>query len=104
MSFLNNLGGAAGAAGAANGAASGLGKLIDVNPQRISSIADRIGTGMNGIAAAGGAAAGYGTPQQPAAPQQAPGVDNHLQMLDPAVLQSIIQQFGPKPATQGYGR
>jgi len=79
--------GAAAAAPAANAAATGLGKLIGTDPSRIASLAHSIGGGMNQIAAAGGAQGGY---QDPGLPP----VQNHLQLLDPAVLQALIQHFG----------
>lgn len=95
MSFLGPLMGGAGAAGAASAAApaaaTGLGHLIGADPSRISQIAGQIGGGMNRIAAAGGAAPGYEAPQ-------APAVNNHMQLLDPEVLHSLIRQFG------GYSR
>lgn len=99
MSFLNSAAGASGA----------LGNLVGADPSRISSIAGRIGTGMNGIAAAGGAAPGYTAPGHapgaPAAGGAAP-VDNHMQLLDPDTLQQIIQQFGRFQAAPqtGYAR
>lgn len=94
MSFLKPMGGAAGAMPQANAAATGLGHLFGADPSRISEIAGRIGKGMNAVATAGGATPGY---QAEAAP-----VDNHLQLLDPAMLQRIIQQFGGRP--QGYAQ
>lgn len=99
MSFLNSAAGASGA----------LGNLVGADPSRISSIANRIGTGMNGIAAAGGAAPGYSAPGHapiPAAGGAAP-VDNHMQLLDQDVIQQIIQQFAGRPQTapqMGYNR
>jgi hypothetical protein len=84
MSFLNGRGGALADGG--NAAASGLGHMLNTDPSRISQIAGQIGRGMNGIAAAGGATPGY------AAPEAAPA--NHMQLLDDAVLQKIVQQFG----------
>lgn len=72
-----------------NAAATGLGKLLGVDPGRISSIADSVGKGMNQIAQGGGAAGGYAAPQLPDAP-----VQNHLQLLDPTVIQALIQRFG----------
>lgn len=92
MSFLNGLGGAAGAAAAPTAAASGLGKLLHADPTRIGNIASRVGTGMNQIAAAGGATPGYaGAAPEAAAPA------NHMQLLDNAVLQKLIAQFGGQP-------
>ncbi len=83
------LGGAAGAAaGPANWAASGLGKLIGVDPAKISSIANSIGGGMNQIAQGGGAAPSYAAPELPA-----PAVNNHMQLLDPRILQALVQHF-----------
>lgn len=86
MSFLSGLGGlgAAASAAAPNIAAQGLGHLIGVDPSRVASLASSIGKGMNQVAAAGGA----GSEAPPLAPQ------NHLQLLDPAVLQALIQRFG----------
>jgi hypothetical protein len=66
MSFLNSAAGASG---------QPLGNLIGADPSRISSIANSIGTGMNGIAAAGGAAPGYN------APGHAPGAHPLLRPL-----------------------
>lgn len=86
MSFLKPAA-AMGAAGDVNPAAAGLGHLFNADPSRISSIADRIGRGANMIAAGGGAAPGYAAP-----PEMAPA--NHLQMIDPAVLRSIMDRFG----------
>lgn len=97
MSFLNNLGGAA---GAGNAAAGGLGKLIDVQPDRISSFADRIGKGMNSIAEAGGAPAGYAPPATGAPAGTDPGINNHMQLLDPEVLRGIIARFGGQGAAR----
>lgn len=91
MSFLSGLGGAAGAAAAPTAAASGLGRIIGADPSRIGTIAGQIGRGMNGIAAAGGATPGY---EAPAAAE--PPV-NHMQLLDNAVLQRLVQQFGGQP-------
>lgn len=109
MSFLTPLLGSIGGAGAAAGAggaaasalgstsaARGLGHVIGVDPGRISSIADRIGKGANIAAAGGGADAGYAAPEL-SAPDVAPA--NHLQMLDPGVLQSIIARFRPGGST-----
>lgn len=94
MSFLAPLMASAAPAAAAtaatvapNAAATGLGKLIGADPTRIASIAHNIGGGMNQIAAAGG---GQGAYQDPGLPP----VQNHLQLLDPAVLQALIQHFG----------
>lgn len=98
MSFLNSLAGPlAGNVGAgmrqmapavpqANAAATGLGKLIGVDGAKISSIADSVGKGMNMIAQGGGAQGGYAAPP--------PAVNNHMQLLDPKVLQALIQHFG----------
>lgn len=73
----------------ANAAAMGLGKLIGVDPGKISSIADSVGKGMNMIAQGGGAAGGYAAPELP----QARPV-NHLQLLDDNVLRALLQRFG----------
>lgn len=70
----------------ANAAAMGLGKLIGVDPGKISSIADSVGKGMNMIAQGGGAPASYQTPELPA-------VNNHLQLLDNNTLQALLRQF-----------
>jgi hypothetical protein len=98
MSFLNNMGGGAGALAGfqPNSISSGFGHMIGADPSRVSMIADRIGKAANGIAAGGGAESGYDG--SAAAPQ----IDNHLQMLDPNVLQSIIARF--RPQAQGYAR
>lgn len=96
MSFLKGLGGGMGAAAPAaaapqpNAMASGLGKLIGVDPGKISSIADSVGKGMNMIAQGGGAQGGYAAPEVP----QLPAVNNHMQLLDPKILQSLVQYFG----------
>lgn len=71
-----------------NAAASGLGKLIGADPGKISSIADSVGKGMNMIAEGGGAPSGY------AAAPQTPAVNNHMQLLDPRILQALVQHFG----------
>lgn len=89
MSFLKDFGGAGGLAG-------GVGHLFGTDGAHVSSLADRIGKGANMIASGGGATAGYDG--SAAAPQ----IDNHLQMLDPNILQSIIARFRPTP--QGYAR
>jgi hypothetical protein len=78
----------------ANPGAAGLGHLLGADPSRVSSIADRIGQGMNGIAQAGGATPGYASPDQ--------SVNNHLQLLDPEVLRSIIAKFRPSPTMGVY--
>lgn len=97
MSFLKaNPFSGVGAALNPNGAAQGVGHLLNVSPLGVSRFADTVGKVANGIAAGGGAAAGY---DGSAGPQ----IDNHLQMLDPAVLRSIIAQFRPAPTT-GYAR
>lgn len=87
MSFLKPATGAT--AIAPNAAASGLGHLFGADPSRVSSIADRIGTGMNQIAAAGGAMPGY----------QGPQVNNVMQMLDTNTLQGILDHFRKMPVT-----
>lgn len=89
MSFLKP---AADATAGANPMATGLGRLIGADPSRVSTIADRIGTGMNMIAAGGGATAGY---DGSAAPQP----NNYLQLLDPSVLQALVARF--RPASTG---
>jgi hypothetical protein len=97
MSFLNSIG------GGGNAAASGLGQMVGADPSRISQIAGQIGRGMNGIAQAGGAAPGYAA--DPSAPPAAAPVDNHLQLLDPNIIQQLIQKFGHQQAPQmGYAR
>lgn len=91
MSFLKP---APDATAAANPMASGLGHLFNTDPSRVSAIADRIGRGMNLIAAGGGAQPGYAPPE--------PSQDvtaNHLQLLDPSVLQALVQRF--RPASTG---
>ena len=84
---------AAPAAPQANAAATGLGKLIGVDPGKISSIADSVGKGMNMIAQGGGAQGGYAAPEL-----QQPAVNNHLQLLDPKVLQALVQYFSGRQA------
>lgn len=84
MSFLH--GDSAGALAAQSPASSGLGHLLDVEPSRVSMIADRIGKAANGIAAAGGADQGYGG-------QAAPTPINFLQSLDPRVMQALSDRF-----------
>ncbi len=69
-----------------NAAASGLGKLIGADPARISSIATSLGRGANQIAEAGGAQGGYTAPELPA-------VNNHMQLLDPKILQALVRHF-----------
>lgn len=69
-----------------NAAATGLGKIIGVDGAKISSIADSVGKGMNQIAAGGGAPEGYAAPQLPA-------VNNHMQLLDPNILQALVRHF-----------
>jgi len=71
-----------------NAAATGLGRMIGVDGAKISSIADSVGKGMNMIAQGGGAQAGY----QPA--PELPAVNNHLQLMDPKILQALTQYFG----------
>lgn len=82
-------GGEAAATPQPNAAATGLGKLIGVDAAKISSIADSIGKGMNQIAQGGGASAGYAAPEIPAARPA-----NHLQLLDPSIIQALLRQFG----------
>lgn len=72
-----------------NAAATGLGKLIGVDGAKISSIADSVGKGMNMIAQGGGAQAGYAAPEAP----QLPAVNNHMQLLDPKILQELVRYF-----------
>lgn len=88
MSFLKSppITGGIGAALHPTAAAQGLGHLLNISPTGIGHAADMIGKVSNGIAAAGGAAPGYASPT-------APDVNNHLQLLDPAVLQAIMQQM-----------
>lgn len=69
---------------------TGLGSSLGFNPGDVKAF----GTAMNGIASAGGATPGY-------ASQQAPDVNNHLQLLDPDVLKAIIAKFGPTPIGGG---
>lgn len=88
MSFLTPASGA-------NGAATGLGRLLDVDPSRISRIAGGIGNVANGIANAGGAMPGYAAPQP---------VNNYMQLLDPNVLRAIYAKFGGGPTAPGYAR
>lgn len=78
----------------ANAAATGLGRLIGVDPGKISAIAKSVGEGMNQVAAGGGAQPGYAAPQ-PALPT----VNNHMQLLDPKILQALIAHFsgGQRP-------
>lgn len=96
MSFLEPLLSSVGKPGA--GAASGLGHLIGADPSRISRIAGGIGNAANGIAAAGGASPGYAAPQQTAPPE----IANHMQLLDPATLQAVLQHF--RPAARGQNQ
>lgn len=115
MSFLKPLlGGAAGGSGltegimgfapvartpapavaAPNAAATGLGRLINVSPERISKIAGGVGQGANQIAGAGGAQGGYEAPQMP----QLPAVNNHMQLLNPEILQQLMRHFSGNSA------
>lgn len=99
MSFLRPQAGAS--TGAVNPVSSGFGHMIGVDPSRVSMIANRIGNAANGIAAGGGAPAGYdGSAAMPAAPQP---IDNHFQLLNPDVLRSIIAKFRPATLT-GYAQ
>lgn len=94
MSFLKA---AAPALSQPNSAAMGLGRMTGWDPSRISQIAGGIGNAANGIATAGGAPMGYQAPQQqqmPQSDQQQAAPNNIMQMLDPAMLQRIVQQFG----------
>ena len=86
MSFLQGAGGAGAALGQANSASTGLGHLLNVDPSRISMIANGVGRAANGIATAGGADAGYDGSAAP---------NNYLQNLDPTVLRAIMAKFGP---------
>lgn len=97
MSFLKSAGTGAAAASDMNPISSGVGHMLNTDPSRVSMIADRIGNAANGIATAGGAAAGYGG--QAAPPQQAAPVNNYMQMLDPTVLRAIMAKFGPAQNT-----
>jgi hypothetical protein len=85
MSFLKP--GAGATAQTFNPVSTGFGHMIGADPSRVSMIADRIGKAANGIAAGGGATAGYDG--------SAALINNHLQMLDPDTLQRIIAQFRP---------
>lgn len=91
------LGAAAPAAAAVNPMAGGLAKLLGTDGANVTGIADKIGGGMNQIAAAGGAQPGYQAPPvggvQPG-PMQ-PDPNNHLQLLDDDVLQGLIARFRP---------
>lgn len=114
LSGLSGLGGMAGAAAAGGGAlksmaplalgsvgnslANGLGGLLHSDGKHVSDIANRIGTGMNTVAAAGGAQPGYvGGPQQEAAPDMP---NNHLQMLDDETLSKLLARFKPGTGAQ----
>lgn len=81
-----------------NAAASGLGKLIGVDPAKISSIAQSIGGGMNQIAQGGGASPGYAAPPQAAPSAQAPTMNNILQGLNPEIIQALIRSFSGNSA------
>lgn len=124
MSFLKGLGGSlAGLGGGQSGvpqvnpasppnaAASGLrGPDSDAEINRIRALVDRVGLGANQIATAGGAQPGYtsrGLDSDAEARLAAlrgslPGreinsnaeINNHMQLLDPNVLQALIQRFG----------
>ncbi len=107
MSFLKGLipgmgGGTEAAAGAApalaNPMANGLGSVLGTSGSNVSSIADRIGMGANQIAQAGGAEAGYAPPpvgmaKHPSTGDMPADPNNHLQLLDPAVLHALVQKF-----------
>lgn len=97
MSFLKPGAGAAASGFQPNSISTGFGHMIGADPSRVSMIADRIGKAANGIAAGGGATAGYD------GSAAAPVIDNHLQMLDPEVLRSIIARFRPAAPT-GYAQ
>jgi hypothetical protein len=92
MSFLKSLPitGGIGAALNPNKAAEGLGHLLNVSPLGISNFANTVGNVANGIANAGGAPAGYDGSAAP--------INNHLQMLDPEVLRTIMAKFQPGSA------
>ena len=102
MSFLKGtLGDIVGTISPAAGLASGqgLGQYLPMlspaamlmglgsRPSHDNSVADSIGKAANVVAQAGGAGPGYQT--APAVP-----VQNHLQNLDPAVIQQLINSFG----------
>jgi hypothetical protein len=86
MSFLKPAG------APTNPLANGVGRLFGTDGAHVSALADRIGLGMNQIAAAGGAQPGYAAQQQP--------VNNHLQMLDQDMLREILQRFRPTTGVQ----
>jgi hypothetical protein len=75
-----------------NAAATGLGRMINVSPDRISKIATSVGAGANQIASAGGAQPGY------APPPQMPTVNNHMQLLNPEILQQLMRHFSGNSA------
>ncbi len=79
-----------------NPMASGLGKMIGAEGGQVSNFADKLGGGMNQIAAAGGATPGYAPPAV-GGPQTGPmpAPNNHLQLLDDDVLQSLVARFRP---------
>jgi hypothetical protein len=97
MSFLQGAGAGGGLAALAapTGAATGLGKLLGADPSRIGDIAGGIGKVANGVASAGGATPAYADPGL-----QSMAPDNHMQLLDNAVLQRLISQFGGQPGMQ----
>lgn len=83
MSFLKSAAGA--------GGVTGLGASLGLNPTSLQTL----GTAMNGIASVGGASPGY------AGQQGDPGLNNHLQMLDPEVLRAILAKFHSGGPTTG---
>lgn len=87
-----------------NPMANGLGHLFGTDEARVSRIADRIGNGMNMIAAGGGAQPGYARPAGYAQPEAAPQgeVTNHLQLLDPDVLKALVARFRPSATGVQY--
>lgn len=50
---------------------------------------------MNQVAAAGGAQPGYAAAPQAAAPEQG-DPNNHLQLMDPKILQALVARFQPQ--------
>jgi hypothetical protein len=90
MSFLKP------AAGAQFGGVSGLGIVARLRSFTGHAIRKRIGTAMNGIAS--GRRCDTGLWRRSAAH----GLNNHLQMLDPEVLRSIISRnFGRRATSDG---
>lgn len=93
MGFLRSQAGSSGTFNP-NPISTGFGHMIGADPSRVSMIANRIGTGMNSIAAAGGATPSYDGSAAP--------INNHLQMLDPDTLRKILAQFRPTSAMGAY--